>query len=94
MLQEEVYVEKPQGFEVEYLKMHVYRLEKALYSFVVTMTNTLQNFAYTQILEPTVDHVIGCSIVTSWSVDAFKLPFWIKSVEVTCLHMLRPQQVH
>lgn len=31
MLREEVYVEKPQGFEVEYRKKHVWRLKKELY---------------------------------------------------------------
>ena len=61
---------------------------------VVTATNTLQNFSYTWILEPTVHLVIGRSIVTSWSADAFKLPFWIGRVEVTCSHMLSLHQVH
>ena len=31
MLQEEVYVEKPQGFEVEDLRTHACRLKKPLY---------------------------------------------------------------
>ena len=31
MLQEEVYVEEPHGFEVEDRKTHVFRLKKALY---------------------------------------------------------------
>ena len=33
MLQEEVYVEQPQGFEVEDRKTHVCRLKKELYDF-------------------------------------------------------------
>ena len=31
IIEEEVYIEQPQGFEVEYRKSHVYRLNKALY---------------------------------------------------------------
>jgi hypothetical protein len=31
VIEEEVYIEKPQGFEVENRKSHVYRLKKALY---------------------------------------------------------------
>jgi hypothetical protein len=31
VIEEEVYIEKPQGFEVEDRKSHVYRLKKALY---------------------------------------------------------------
>jgi hypothetical protein len=31
VIEEEVYIEKPQGFEVEYRKTHAYRLKKALY---------------------------------------------------------------
>jgi hypothetical protein len=31
VIEEEVYIEKPQGFEVEDMKSHVYRLKKALY---------------------------------------------------------------
>jgi hypothetical protein len=31
VIEEEVYIEKPQGFEVEYRKSHVCRLKKALY---------------------------------------------------------------
>jgi hypothetical protein len=31
VIEEEVYIEKPQGFEVEDKKSHVYRLKKALY---------------------------------------------------------------
>ena len=31
VIEEEVYIEQPQGFEVEDRKTHVYRLKKALY---------------------------------------------------------------
>jgi hypothetical protein len=31
VIEEEVYIEKPQGFEVEYRKSHVWKLKKALY---------------------------------------------------------------
>jgi hypothetical protein len=31
VIEEEVYIEQPQGFEFEYSKTHVYRLKKALY---------------------------------------------------------------
>jgi hypothetical protein len=31
VIEEEVYIEQPQGFEVEYIKTHVSRLNKALY---------------------------------------------------------------
>jgi hypothetical protein len=31
VIEEEVYIEKPQGFEFEYMKFHVCRLKKALY---------------------------------------------------------------
>jgi hypothetical protein len=31
IIEEEVYIEKPQGFEVEYRKSHVCKLKKALY---------------------------------------------------------------
>jgi hypothetical protein len=31
VIEEEVYIEQPQGFEVEDIKNHVYRLKKALY---------------------------------------------------------------
>jgi hypothetical protein len=31
VIEEEVYIEKPQGFEVEDRKSHVYRLKKSLY---------------------------------------------------------------
>jgi hypothetical protein len=31
VIEEEVYIEKPQGFEVEYMKTHVCKLKKALY---------------------------------------------------------------
>jgi hypothetical protein len=31
VIEEEVYIEKPQGFEVEDMKSHVFRLKKALY---------------------------------------------------------------
>jgi hypothetical protein len=31
VIEEEVYIEQPQGFEVEYKKSHVCRLKKALY---------------------------------------------------------------
>jgi hypothetical protein len=31
MIEEEVYIEKPQGFEVEYRKSHVCQLKKDLY---------------------------------------------------------------
>jgi hypothetical protein len=31
VIEEEVYIEKPQGFEVEDRKSHVYRMKKALY---------------------------------------------------------------
>lgn len=55
---------------------------------VVTVTNTVQNFAYTQILELIVDLPIDHSIITSWSVDSFKLPSWIRSVEFTCSLMI------
>lgn len=61
---------------------------------IVIVTNTLQNFVCTRILEPTVDLTIVCSIVTSCSIDAFELPAWIGSVGVTCSHMLSLQQVH
>jgi hypothetical protein len=30
-IEEEVYIEQPQGFEVEYIKTHVFRLKKAMY---------------------------------------------------------------
>jgi hypothetical protein len=31
VIEEEMYIEKPQGFEVEYIKTHICRLKKALY---------------------------------------------------------------
>jgi len=31
VIEEEVYIEQPQGFQVEYRRSHVYRLKKALY---------------------------------------------------------------
>jgi hypothetical protein len=31
VIEEEVYIEQPKGFQVEYRKTHVYRLKKALY---------------------------------------------------------------
>jgi len=61
------------------------------YLVVVIVTNTLENFACTWILEPTMDLSIICSVVTSWLVY-FLLsswgPFWTVSVEVTYWHML------
>lgn len=56
---------------------------------VFAVTNTLQNFAYTQSLEPTMDiSIIHSLVTTSWSSDSFNLPSWIGSVKVTCTHML------
>jgi len=56
--------------------------------------SNLQNFSYAQILEPTKDLAVGHSIITSWSLDAFKFPYSIGSVKVTCSRMINFQQVH
>ena len=61
---------------------------------IVVATTPSKNFSYTQILEPTMDLVIGFSVVTSWLVDAFDLPSWIGSLKGTYSYMLSLQQVH
>lgn len=50
---------------------------------VVVVTNTLQMFSYTWILEPTVDLVISCSIVTSCSINVL-LSLWAPFLNFKC----------